>query len=358
MTQTRFHIIAFLFCLLVSTFLVGHLLIGFLTPVVMALIIVSIFGSAHRKLLKSLNNRESLAALLSTTMVCLGVLIPLVGFSVLLVQQALVLFQATDKLTSTSDVANWMKSLRELLENLNQYLASFGLSISPDRILKIASSIYQTVGGWIYGAVGFLATNLFFLVINFILTVAMVFVFFRKGKEIKAYFMDIVPLKAREKEELMTKFRELASAVFVGNGLISIIEGLLGSLSFFVFGIPGALIWGVLIAITAFLPLVGCSIIVIPAAIYLFVVGNVWQGMVFLVFNTLQIGILESIVKPKFIGTKSQMHAVLVFMAVFAGVQIYGPLGIFYGPLVVTIFLALAEIYRNHYRDKLIDNEK
>jgi predicted PurR-regulated permease PerM len=67
--------------------------------------------------------------------------------------------------------------------------------------------------------------------------------------------------------------------------------------------------------------------------------------------------ILEAYAKPRLIGTKSQMHGLLVFLSIIAGVQVYGVFGLFYGPLLVTIFLSLSEIYKDHYREELLKSK-
>jgi predicted PurR-regulated permease PerM len=355
MTNSRFTTWTFLFCLLLSFILVVHLLFSFVTPIIMAMVIVSIFRPIHLRLFTLFRRKDYLAAAISTVFVCLIVLIPLVGFLFALAQQGLALFQATQHLTTSPDISDWVSSLRIHLEMLNKHLASYDISISPDRILKFATSLSQAIGAGIYQGIRYFATNMLLLSVNFILMVALVFVFFVSGKATKNFAMDLIPLPDDEKERVINRFRELASAIFVGNGLISLLEGVLGGLSFFAFQISGALIWGVTIAITAFLPVVGASIVIVPAAIYLFLIDENWQAIVFLSFNLTQLFILETIVKPRFIGTKSQMHAALVFMSIFAGIQVYGIFGLFYGPLLVTTFLVFAEIYKDHYREKLLN---
>ena len=321
----------------------------------MAMVIVSVFSPIYQPLLRLCKQREYLAASIATLVVFLGVMIPLTAFVLVLAQQGLMLFQATQRLTSSTDITNWMTSLRGYLESLNAYLADLKISIQPDSVLHFTASFSQDLGKWIYERVGLIAANLLSLVFSFFLTVALVFVFFVSGDDIKHFLMDMVPLPAREKERLVKRFRELASAVFIGNGLISALEGILGGLSFLAVQIPGALIFGVAMTITSFLPVVGATIVVIPATIYLFLIGKTWSAIMFLIFNSLQLVVLETVVKPRIIGTKGQMHAVLVFMSVLAGIQIYGILGIFYGPLVVTTFLVLSEIYKEHYRNKLLN---
>lgn len=353
MNSSRFSMWTFIVLLLCSLVLVIHLLFGFITPVVLALVIVSIFKPLYVWLLKIFKQRDYLAAGVATLVISLGVLVPIVAFGIVFAHQGVMLFQKTEQLTSP-DITTWMTSLKSYLQILQSTLAKYNINISTQRILSFTSTLAEGLSSWFYNSIGIIASNVFALIINSILMVALVFVFFVSGGVAKNFVMDLVPLPHDEKERVIKRFRELSFAVFVGNGTISLFEGLLGGISFFVFGISGALIWGVAMAVTSFLPMIGAFIIVIPATIYLFLVGNTWAAILFFAFNTTHLMILEAVVKPRLIGTKSQMHAVLVFLSVFAGVQIYGTFGLFYGPLAVTLFLTLAGIYKEHYRERLL----
>lgn len=354
MVTSRFGTYTFVILLISSLILVVHLLFGFITPVVMAMVMVTIFYPLYQRLLRAVKGREYLASSLSTLLIFLLVLIPLSIFFISLVQQGLMLFQKTQRLTGSTDISQMTSSLKSWLDLINRHLSNYGLSISTDRIINGLTLLMQAFGRWVYEGAAQAAANLLSLAFNFVLTVALVFVFFVRGREAKEFLVDLIPLPRDEKDRLVSRVRELSFAVFVGNGLISILEGILGGLSFFAFSISGSLIWGVVMTITAFLPVIGASIVVIPATIYLFLMGQTWQAVAFLSFNSLQLTILETVVKPRLIGTRSQMHAVLVLMSVLAGVQVYGAFGLFYGPLLITLFLALAEIYKEHYRGPLL----
>lgn len=356
MTTSKFIIWTFILFLILSTLLVGHLLFGFITPVLMAIVIVSLFSPTHHRVLHFCRHREYLAASVSTALVLLCVMVPVALFIFSLLQQALSLYQTTQNLNDSGTITVWLESLKLYLLDWQKYLASYGISISPSRILGFTTNLSKEIGQRFYDSIGFIAANLLALSFNFLLTVALVFVFFVSGSSAKQYLMDLIPIPFDEKERLARRFQELSSAVFVGNGFISVLEGVIGGLSFFAFGIPGALLWGVAVALAAFLPLVGASVVIIPAAIYLFLVDATWKGIVFLCINVSQLVILETFVKPRLIGTKSQMHSVLVFLSVLAGVQVYGVFGLFYGPLLVTMFLTLVEIYKEHYREILLKN--
>lgn len=353
MTTSRFSTWTFLSCLIISLILVAHLLFGFLTPIAIALVIVSLFEPIHKRLWQVFSGREYLVAGLATLLVVLLVLVPLAVFVLALVQQGLGILALMENMPSDT-LSNMIESLKHNVDIINGYLRHFNITISSSRLQSILSNLLHQAGLWFYNSMGLIAANLLSLIFGFLLTIALVFVFFVSGRAIKTFMMELIPIPDEEKERLVKRFRELASAVFIGNGLISLSEGCLGGMALWLCGVNGALLGGVLISIAAFLPLIGASVVVVPATLWLILNDNHVMAGLFLLFNSIQIFMLEMILKPRLIGTKSQMHAALVFMSIIAGVQIYGAIGLFYGPLLVTIFLTLAEIYKEHYRESLL----
>jgi predicted PurR-regulated permease PerM len=354
MPTSRFSTWTFLVCLIISLILVAHLLFGFLTPVAVALVIVSLFGHVHRRLLYLCKGKEYLAAGLATLMVFLLVLTPLSIFLLILTQQGMVLLGLMENMGPTTHLANLMDALKQHIITINSYLRHINMFISPERAKNLVENLLNQAGMWLYDSMGLIASNLLSLVFNFLLTIALVFVFFVSGRATKNFIMELIPIPDEEKERLVKRFKELSAAVFVGNGLISVSEGILGGLAFMACGLNGALVAGVLMSITAFLPLIGAFVVILPVSAFLLLNNNALAATLFLLFNAIQVFILDMMVKPRLIGTKSQMHAALVFMSIIAGVQIYGVIGLFYGPLLVTVFLTLAEIYKEHYRDGLL----
>lgn len=351
--SSKYTTLFFLCLLITSAALTVHLLFGFLTPVVMALVTVSVCYPLYNRLCKKLKGRNYLAAWVATVGVFLCIIIPLSLFFFALSQEALSFYQATVA-ESAKPISSLVESLRGHLINLQRNLKSLGIHIAPERILSLTGDIVQKTGEFFYTNLSFIAANTLVLLFDFVLMIALVFIFFVSGAGLRDFMVDIVPLPKDELDRLSLKFRELSSAVFIGNGIISVSEGIIGGFLFFAFGLTGALIWGAVIAVASFLPLIGGWVVILPATVYLFLMGNTTQALIFFSLNLLSLGVMEMLIKPKLVGTKSQMHAALVFLSVFAGIQIYGAFGLFYGPLVVTMFLSLVEIYKDHYRDELI----
>jgi predicted PurR-regulated permease PerM len=99
------------------------------------------------------------------------------------------------------------------------------------------------------------------------------------------------------------------------------------------------------------LPVIGASVVFIPAAIVLLIQGKVGIGVGYLIYNMVYSSIIEYVIKPRLIGKGMQMNSLLVFIGIIGGIKLFGIMGIIYGPLIITIFLTLAEIYRLEYKE-------
>ena len=111
-------------------------------------------------------------------------------------------------------------------------------------------------------------------------------------------------------------------------------------------------------ALLAFLPIVGIGVVFLPTALFLFLKGRIAASVFFVVlYAVLSFGV-EYILKPKIVGNRVQMHTLLVFLSIIGGMKLFGILGIIYGPLVVTCFLTLVDIYHENYQKMVEPSEE
>jgi predicted PurR-regulated permease PerM len=143
---------------------------------------------------------------------------------------------------------------------------------------------------------------------------------------------------------------DMASSLVVGNGLAAIIQGLVGGLTFFALGLQGPFLWGVVMAIFAFIPVVGISLVFIPFTVFLLFAGETTRALLLFIPLVVVATVVEYWLKPLLVGRRAQMHTILVFLSLIGGAVVFGPVGLLLGPLMMTLFLTLAGIYRERYR--------
>ena len=169
-----------------------------------------------------------------------------------------------------------------------------------------------------------------------------------------SFIQDLSPLPNDQDEKLFRKFNDMAGAILIGNGLCGLLQGVAGGIVFWIFGLKSAFLWGVIMGLLAFLPIIGVGVVFIPTAGYLILTGRIAVGIFFVVFYVILSGGVEYLLKPKLVGQRVKMHTLLVFLSIIGGLKLFGILGIIYGPLIITAFLTLTDIYYASYR-QLVD---
>jgi len=234
---------------------------------------------------------------------------------------------------------------------IKEIFAGFGIELHPERISAVFSEFGKVAGLFLYNQASAWAANIMNFVISFFMMVIVIFFLLIDQERFISYILELSPLPDQQERQLFRKFEEIAKAVLVGNGLCGLLQGFLGGAAFMFFGINSPILWGGVMAILAFLPIFGIGLVLVPAAIILFLKGSVGVGIFMLIFYVTLSFSVEYMLKPWMVGERVKMHTLLVFLSILGGLSVYGVLGIIYGPLIVTTFLSLAEIYRNNYSE-------
>ena len=343
----------FLTIFLLSVLMLGWLLWPFLSVIVLAAVITSVFSAVFQFSRRFLN--ASLSSLLTCLLIFLILFVPMVYFVGALSQEAYGLYQM-GKDAVISDQLEALLANNRLLEKTNQFLSRFNYVLTGDEVNKAISETGKTVGFFLYQQASAIASNILNFLFYFFFMLMFIYYFLVDGYRLVAFFIEFSPLPEDQDMILIKKFKDMAGAILIGNGLSGLIQGLSGGILFSLFGLKSPILWGVIMSLVAFLPIIGTGVVFIPAAIYLYLTGRFAAGIFFVIFYLVLSVVMEYIFKPKLVGHRVNMHTLLVFLSIMGGVKLFGILGIIYGPLVVTVFLTLTEIYHTNYQ-YLVENE-
>lgn len=337
----------FLALFLVSMYLLGKLLWPFVSALVIGAVITGLFKPVFRFLTARVG--EAAASLLTCVLIFVIIFIPILLFVGVLSKEAYGLY-LMGKNAALSDQVHQLLEGNRALELANEYLAAFNIQFSVEQVNRALSEGGKVVGLFLYQQASAIASNAFTFVLHFFFMILVVYYLLMDGDRLLTFIVELSPMPNDEDIHLIEKFKDMAGAVLVGNGLCGLIQGIAGGLAFTMAGLPSAFLWGAIMGFLAFLPIVGIGIIFIPAAILLALKGRFLAGIGFMVFYIVLSGGVEYILKPKIVGHRVKMHTLLVFLAILGGLQLFGILGIIYGPLVVTGFLTLTDIYHANYQ--------
>jgi predicted PurR-regulated permease PerM len=342
----------FLVLLLLSALLLVRLFWTYLPALVLALLLASVFFSIYLwAKAKVFRGHETPAALFMILVILVGLVAPSSWFVGTLSNEALDFYSHTRSSVSMAQIQKLMKSDSVWVERIRKAGELAGVQFTPEKVTELTTSIGKYVGLLLYKQSTAVASNLFGFLIHFFLMMLTLFFLFRDGARLKEYLIQLLPVPSEQLEKVASKFHEMSRAIIAGNGLSGIVQGLLGGVGFSLFGLPSPFLWGTVIAFMAFLPIIGASFVYIPAAVILLVQGKVGAGLGFLIYNVIYSSTIEYLIKPRLIGQGMKMNSLLVFIGIIGGLKLFGIMGLVYGPLIITVFLTLAEIYRLEYKE-------
>jgi predicted PurR-regulated permease PerM len=176
------------------------------------------------------------------------------------------------------------------------------------------------------------------------------FYFIRDGDKFLDMVMKLLSLGRERGKVLQERFVVTAKSTLKVTLIIGGIQGILGGLIFWFTGVQGALVWGVVMIILSILPVVGCSIIWIPAGIVMILTGYLWKGVLILAFGVFVISMVDNLLRPILVGRDVQMHPLLIFLSTLGGIALFGFSGFVIGPIITSLLLAIWTMYDQFYR--------
>ena len=176
------------------------------------------------------------------------------------------------------------------------------------------------------------------------------------GTDIERFLGRVIPLKPENITMLASETKKMVKANALGIPLISIIQGLTATLGYFIFGVKDFALWGFLTGIFAFFPVVGTMIVWVPLVLYTYAIGNNWQATWLLLYSVIVTGNVDYIARITLLKRMGNVHPVITILGVIVGLNLFGFIGLVFGPLLVNYILVLFDIYMNEFSEKETPN--
>lgn len=200
--------------------------------------------------------------------------------------------------------------------------------------------------GTVRGPLAKLVANLGATIITLVMALLTMFFMLRDGPQVLDPVCEIVPLPRQETEKILAKMQGTVQSVFISVVMVSLIQAIIGGISYWTLGVPAPLLWAFVTFVFCTIPLLGAPVVYVPLALQLMASGKIGRGIILLAIGFFGISIIDNVLRPFFIGSRSDLHPMVVFFALLGGVLLFGPIGIMAGPMVVTLLLGIVEVLR------------
>ncbi|WP_290891301.1 AI-2E family transporter [Arenimonas sp.] len=318
------------------------ILVPFYAAILWGVIIATMSSPLYARLLPRLKQRRNLTAALVLMVVLVAGVFPLALLSASLAREATQIYELID--SGAWDPAVYIRGLFDALPAwLGALFDRFGLvdfDTLQRRLVAAAAQGTQAIASQAL-AIGL---DTFDFVMSLFIALYLAFFLVRDGSGLARTVGSAIPLAAVHKRELIAKFVAVVRATIKGSLLVAAIQGALGGLAFWALGVGGALIWGVVMAFLALVPLVGATLVWLPVAAYFLLVGAFWKAGALLVFGALVIGSIDNLLRPMLVGRDTRLPDYVVMITTLGGISVFGINGVVIGPAIAAMFVAVWHI--------------
>lgn len=319
----------------------------FLYPIFWAAVIAIIFHPLYKWGYRVFHS-QGLSLTLTLLSVVVVILLPLTIITGLVVKESVDVYQsisAEQVRTVIDNATNWLATtpaapyVEQAKQQWPQYVSNTFRQIS-DNLFNSIKSVTQN--------------SLRFVFMLFVMFYSLYY-FLKDGKRMLSRLMHLSPLGDDYETMLYERFTSTTRATLKGTLIIGVIQGMFSGLLFFITGIQGAFVWGVIMTVIAIIPAIGTPIVLIPAGVVMLLTGNVWQGIVILAGAGI-VSFVDNLLRPPLVGRDIQMHPLIVFFATLGGILMFGVSGFVIGPVLAALFLAVVSMYDHYYKHELERN--
>ena len=320
---------------------------SFLIPLLLAAVFASLAYPLYRALHSRFRQRAGLASVATLGVLLLSVIVPLLLLFGLIAQQA---FEVSEQVTP------WVKKQIEAQQSGTLQIPEwipFAEEIDTGVIVAKLGQLAETLGQVVLANLSAVSkgTAEFFLDL-FIMLYAMYFLLVY-ASEARDRLLTLVPLSNENRNRLLDKGRAVARATIKGTVVIGIVQGILGGLAFFAAGLGGAALWGTVMALSSVIPGVGTALVWVPAVGYVFASGDVGWGIGLTVWFAAVVGTVDNVLRPKLVGSDTQMPDILILISTLGGLAMFGAAGLLIGPIIAGVWITLFDVYEGAFSDLL-----
>lgn len=332
---TRVHVRTLVLTLITALgiYLCYQMSLPFLPALAWALALAVLFAPLQAWLERKMK-RASLAALSAVMLIALIVVVPAVLVGQQLVQQAA---QGAAMVETSITAGEWRRllatqpRLAPLAERVEQQLDLPGTA--------------KSIASWLSSLAGTLLKGSVVQLLGICLTFYLLFFFLRDRALVLRALRALSPLRESESDALFARVGDTIHATVYGTLAVSAVQGLLGGLMFWWLGLSAPLLWGLVMAVLAVLPVLGAFVVWVPAALFLLLAGSWVKALILTLWGVLVVGTIDNLLRPILVGNRLKLHTVLAFLSVVGGLVLFGPAGLILGPVTLTITTELLAIW-------------
>lgn len=338
MSYRKFQVYFFVTCMALSTALSLWVFWPYLVLLAFGGVLAILARPVYLKFLSWIRS-DVAAAFLTVVTVAVAVLLP-IGFFIAALSSELI--GAIGDIKAMVDGDSVLRALTNILPASMQDQVPVIMNEGLRVVRAIAEALSQ-------GLVG-VFSNIFGVVFGFLVVLISLYYLLKDGAKVKRELLLLSPLGDEYDQLMFDRIVVAVRAVMGGMLVLGLLKGVLASVTFWVFGIHAPLFWGTMTGFCSLVPMFGTALITMPAVAYLLITGHVGAAIGLAIVSFGIIGTVDNFLQPKIVQSKTNIHPLLILLAILGGLQLYGFAGFVLGPLTVAVTIALIDIYKKEFK--------
>ena len=343
MTETNVQRAFFVALLLAVSLAFFWLIRSFMQPIFWAVALGIVVYPLHARLQQRLHNRKALAAIISVVAVVIVVILPLIGLAAAVANEGAALY---DRMQA-GGIDSLYARIQQRLPQAAALIERVG--IDPARLEEQAQQAAVTVTRTIAERALSIGSGTLRGTVFFFLMLYLLFFFLRDGPRILDALVRALPLGDQRERHLFGRFAEVSRATIKGTVVVGIVQGTIGGIAFAVLGLGAPVLWGTVMALLSILPVVGTALVWLPAAIVLFVNGQIFGGLALIFVGVFVIGLVDNLLRPVLVGRDTQLPDYVILLSTLGGLAGFGLAGVVIGPTIAAFFLSIWQMAEQEF---------
>jgi len=310
---------------------------NFLASIFSGLVLAYVFYPMFNRISKKIKS-DIVSASITLTFASIIVVVPFLLLFYILISQGLGLYASLQNINILELVKNQISDPEVLA-----YITNFVNGPSFQKTLaEITQASFSIMTKGIHSTIGYVANLILGI---FVGLVVMFFALLDRGKMLK-FLESFIPFSKKNRERLKKESEKVVKTVLYSQIPISIIQGAVGGVGFLIFGLGGAVLWGIVMAIFSFIPFIGASFFWIPASIYLYFAKGPMFGIGMFLYGLFIVSYVDNILRMKIMSSFGKIHPLTTLFGILIGVMQFGIIGLVIGPLFLALLLRVLHIMK------------
>ncbi|MEP7272303.1 MAG: AI-2E family transporter [Acidobacteriota bacterium] len=315
----------------------------FLTALAWATILAVVFAPLHHRARLAFRN-TNLSALFSTGVTLLIGVLPIVLLVTAISREAAVGYRQLREHLASGNTVTGTAGIGPVIQRVNDALQEWDVDVGA-----LGGQATSYLGDIVLTLAKGTISNLSAFLLNVVLVGFTLFFFFRDGPKILEHLERIVPVELSEEGGIFELIGQVIRAAIFGVVVMSLLKGILAGLAFWVLGLHSPALWGAAGAIASVVPVVGISLVWVPAAIVLWAQGMTLKALLMVIWGATVLSLIDNVLYPILVRSRVRLHTLVVFISTLGGLSVFGFLGFVLGPVVATLALTLVDVASHSY---------